>query len=1124
MGAVFLAQDTHLNRPVVVKVPHPRLLIDPTFRERFFAEIEGLQKLDHPHVVRILDKGEHDGLPFAVLQYLGGGSVADRARAHPKGRLSASEVLPWLRQIAKTIDFIDGQGIVHRDIKPTNILFDEHGNAYLTDFGVAKSSSRQSDLTGIGSMPGTPSYMAPEQALSDELTSASDQYALATTVYHVLSGRLPFAGDTPLAVVLRKQQGVATALSEVVPEIPLGAAASVMRAMSPDASARYPSCQAFVGAFERGLRGETPRGLHTQEARLTAQKRERKEEPNGHELSAGAMLAGQGSGRSSKRPLFYIAAGSLIVVAAALVGLGGVLEEEQPVDVEAEVWRLIAKREFDTAIARLRKAREANPTDASLSAPLAEALERAADRREKAGDVWRAQAMLQEASKLEPSPRRAWALARVKAAAVSELDSISVELPAVTADPVVTVDNRLLQSFVVDGRELGGTGFGPESVRYVLASVGEGPHELAFVMTDRAGNERVGSLVFVVDRTPPVVEILEPRDGVQFRSGSIPVRVRVVDENPGATVVIGDHTVPLKDGEAPTELELGDGEHVIEVVALDRAGHKASASRTIVVDSKSPDLRLTTARIVTRDGRIRVGGSIRSQVEQVTVDGRPVVIEENRSFATDLLLKGDRTIPVVAIALSGLRRELSVEVLFDDRPPRIGVSWERRDQQGTLLCGTKELDAGALLLPLDVDDKTRVTFLPEQGRVEGNIWYVPVREGRLAVGLRALDEAGNETELGLDVEGHRAEPRLSVKCSTKEITNDTHAQLKIEADHSVLVQGEPREPGRLEVPLPEGEVELVVQAIDRYGNEIRWSRKLAVDRTAPKVELEGDPERGIGRQELVFTSDEPLRSITCVGKTVRATGRSARIETSLWRHGIRRLHLVAKDLAGNTTKATLAINVKDRALVLDSQSAVQVALPASVRLDDFTVECWMCGLEPDGTSAVLSNLDDNTAGFAFMWSNTGDVGIPYAVLHAAESERKLLPPNKIAWESASWTHLALTYNGNHACFYVNGRKECSVALRERFVSSSAPLYVGRAPGGQKHYLRGAIDEVRISSVVRYKQGYFVPPRLHKEDQHTVLLLRFDVLRDGLFPDTSGHGYHGRPDGNPRLKSVARLKK
>jgi len=252
MGTVYAARDRHLGRTVVIKVPRRDLLANRRRRDLFLREIEDLKRFDQPHVVRILDKGEHEGMPFAVLQYCEGGSLEDRLRAAPDQRLDPAAVLSWLRDIAGALDVIHARGVVHRDVKPANILFDNRGEVYLSDFGVAKSYSIDgSRATGLA---GSPAYMAPEQALGTKLAGTTDQYSLAVTVYRALAGEVPFREKAVFALLARKQRGKPRDLRQVAPDLRRSVAAVVMQAMSRDAADRYPSCTAFADAFEAAVR------------------------------------------------------------------------------------------------------------------------------------------------------------------------------------------------------------------------------------------------------------------------------------------------------------------------------------------------------------------------------------------------------------------------------------------------------------------------------------------------------------------------------------------------------------------------------------------------------------------------------------------------------------------------------------------------------------------------------------------------------------------------------------------------------------------------------------------------------------------------------------------------------
>ena len=252
MASVYLARDEQLEIPVVVKVPHTAYLAEAGFRERFERETRDLISLQHPHIVSILARGDHEGLPFLVLQFLKGGSLGDRIRKAKGAPLPYADVRPWVRDIARALDFIHTQGVVHRDIKPDNVLFDEHGHAFLSDFGIAKAvGGADTGLTVTGATPGSPAYMAPEQPRQSSLTGASDQYSLAATIYEALSGRPTHEGETVVDVLLKKQTEVPPALAGLAPDVPQAVSDGVMRALQRDPEARWPSCEELVEAFRR---------------------------------------------------------------------------------------------------------------------------------------------------------------------------------------------------------------------------------------------------------------------------------------------------------------------------------------------------------------------------------------------------------------------------------------------------------------------------------------------------------------------------------------------------------------------------------------------------------------------------------------------------------------------------------------------------------------------------------------------------------------------------------------------------------------------------------------------------------------------------------------------------------
>lgn len=254
MGYVYLAEDRNLNTPVVIKVPRAAMLEDAEFAGRFARESRALVRLAHHSIVKILDVGEHAGVPFVVLQYLAGGSLQDRQECgldrRPLPR-PLHELTSWLERVAEALDFVHRQGYIHRDIKPGNILFDAEGHAYISDFGVAKalgekSNAPQTVYTGTGMVLGTPQYMAPEMVLGQAFDGRVDQYALAVTVYEMVSGCFPFEGPTGAAILLKQSTEQPQPLGEIVPGLPPPLATAVQQALAKDPRQRFADCSAFA--------------------------------------------------------------------------------------------------------------------------------------------------------------------------------------------------------------------------------------------------------------------------------------------------------------------------------------------------------------------------------------------------------------------------------------------------------------------------------------------------------------------------------------------------------------------------------------------------------------------------------------------------------------------------------------------------------------------------------------------------------------------------------------------------------------------------------------------------------------------------------------------------------------
>ena len=264
MGHVYRAHDRRLETEVVLKFPvaADATLEGPEFLERFSREIRSLVRLSHPHIVRIIDVGAEGGEPYVVMPFLTGGSLKARMETGPGGEPEAMpprSLAGWLPEIAAALDFIHAQGYVHRDVKPANLMFDEHGHAFLGDFGLIKALASEpqgkndSSLTGIGLLVGTPNYIAPEVVMGRPVDGRADQYSLAMTVHEVLTGRVFLEGPTPSATMVNQTKVRAPALADLVPGVPRGLSDAVTRALAKDPGYRYASCVEFAREALAGL-------------------------------------------------------------------------------------------------------------------------------------------------------------------------------------------------------------------------------------------------------------------------------------------------------------------------------------------------------------------------------------------------------------------------------------------------------------------------------------------------------------------------------------------------------------------------------------------------------------------------------------------------------------------------------------------------------------------------------------------------------------------------------------------------------------------------------------------------------------------------------------------------------
>jgi diguanylate cyclase (GGDEF)-like protein len=241
---VYLARDSRYDRRVAVKILTPELAASIAAK-RFLKEIVLTARLQHPHILTILDSGELDGLPFYVAPYLEGGSL--RGRLDRDKQIGLDEALLIIREVGDALDCAHAHGIVHRDIKPDNILF-AAGHACVADFGIARAIDRAGDerLTRTGSAIGTPEYMSPEQARGQPIIDArSDVYSLACMLYEMLAGVPPYVGRTPSAIIAQIKAATPRPLSELRPEVPQFVADAIVHAIQVKPDARTDSVRTF---------------------------------------------------------------------------------------------------------------------------------------------------------------------------------------------------------------------------------------------------------------------------------------------------------------------------------------------------------------------------------------------------------------------------------------------------------------------------------------------------------------------------------------------------------------------------------------------------------------------------------------------------------------------------------------------------------------------------------------------------------------------------------------------------------------------------------------------------------------------------------------------------------------
>ncbi|HEX2096630.1 MAG TPA: PASTA domain-containing protein [Solirubrobacterales bacterium] len=248
MADVWLAEDSHLQRQVALKVLHRRFAQDREFVERFRREAEAAAGLQHPNIVAVFDRGDVDGTYYIAMQLLEGRSL----KALIDQGLAPDQAVGLVRQVLEAAGFAHRHGVVHRDLKPQNVIVDAEGKATVTDFGIARAGA--SEITQVGSVMGTPHYLSPEQAQGQEVTAVSDLYSVGVILYEALTGRVPFEADSAVAIAMKQVSHLPQRPSSVNPNVSPALDAVTMRSLEKEPGQRFQSAEAFIAALEAALR------------------------------------------------------------------------------------------------------------------------------------------------------------------------------------------------------------------------------------------------------------------------------------------------------------------------------------------------------------------------------------------------------------------------------------------------------------------------------------------------------------------------------------------------------------------------------------------------------------------------------------------------------------------------------------------------------------------------------------------------------------------------------------------------------------------------------------------------------------------------------------------------------
>ncbi len=250
MAAVYKAYQPSMERYVAIKVLPRHMATSEEFLNRFRREAKLLAQLQHPNILPVFDYGESDGYPYIVMPFVPSGTLADLLKGQP---LPLNQVRRAMAQIGDALAYAHARGMIHRDIKPSNVLMDESGNCLLTDFGLARMVESSSRLTSSGTVLGTPAYMSPEQGAGSEIDHRSDVYSLGVILYEMVTGRVPYNAETPIAIVFKHIQDPLPSARKLNPDLPESIELILFKALAKSPEDRYQTVEGFIRAIQAAI-------------------------------------------------------------------------------------------------------------------------------------------------------------------------------------------------------------------------------------------------------------------------------------------------------------------------------------------------------------------------------------------------------------------------------------------------------------------------------------------------------------------------------------------------------------------------------------------------------------------------------------------------------------------------------------------------------------------------------------------------------------------------------------------------------------------------------------------------------------------------------------------------------